>query len=220
MALSAGKLSEVMLWIGCDTERYWFIDAKEKHRAWVGKHAAATREKIESLGMPAAPRDLLALAGITPLPKPTNDKRRDPQVRWSADKKTLIFDADRTSGGGARWRYFINPKTYEPSRIEVIDSGTDEAILSATLENYDNLNIKGDNFPPRIATRFRCLHHPSGSTLGLTIADMTDGGTGRLRAENFDFDALHDLLGIREIVDLDAPQPKRPTMTPNDAGQE
>lgn len=205
MALSAGKLSEVMLWIGCDAERYWFIDAKEKHRAWVGKHGSATRQKIESLGMPAAPRELLALAGITPLPKPGSDKRRDPIVRWSEDRRALIFDSTRA---GARWRYFINPKTYEPSRIEVIDSDTSEPILSATLEKYDNLTIRGDgSLPPRIATRFRCLHHPSGSTLGLSIADMTDGGANRLRDPNFDFDALHELLGIREVVDLDAPRP-------------
>ncbi len=205
MALSAGKLGEVMLWIGCDTDRYWLIDAKEKHRAWVGKHSAATRQKIESLGVPAAPRDLLALAGITPLPNPTNDQRLDPQPRWSNDKKTLIFDADRT---GTRWRYFINPKTYEPSRIEVIDPATSEPILTATLELYDNLTIRGDGtLPPRIATRFRCLHHPSGSTLGLSITDMIDGGPTKLREQNFDFDALHELLGIKDTIDLDAPRP-------------
>ncbi|MBL8746548.1 MAG: hypothetical protein JNK58_09370 [Phycisphaerae bacterium] len=215
MALSAGKLSEVMLWIGCDAERYWFIDAKEKHRAWLGRHAAATRQKIESLGMPAAPRDLLALAGITPLPRPTGDKRRDPQVRWSEDCRTLIFDADRA---GTRWRYFINPKTYEPSRIEVIDSESSEPILSATLDRYDNLMIRGDGtLPPRIATRFRCLHHPSGSMLGLSIADMVDGGTNRLREQNFDFDSLRDLLGIREVIDLDA---RRPSASARDADQE
>lgn len=202
MALSAGKLGEVMLWIGCDADRYWFIDAKEKHRGWVGKHSAASREKTESLGMPAAPRDLLALAGITPLPKPAADKRRDPAVRWSADRRALIFDSVRA---GTRWRYMIDPKTYEPQRIEVVDAASSEPILSATLENYDNVKIRGEGaVPPRIATRFRCLHHPSGSTLGLSISDMSDGGSNRLREQNFDYDALTELLGIRDTVDLDA----------------
>lgn len=205
MALSAGKLGEVMLWIGCDAERYWFIDAKESDRAWVGRHTGVTREKIERLGMPAAPRDLLALAGITPLPTPALDPKRDPQVKWSADRKTLSFELTRA---GARWRYFVNARNYEPSRIEVVDSASGESVLSATLENYGNVSLRGDgSLPPRVATRMRCLHHPSGSTLGLGIADMSDGGKPggqRLAPDNFNFDVLRDRLGIKDVVDVDA----------------
>lgn len=205
MALSAGKLGEVMLWIGCDPNRYWFIDAKESRRAWIGKHSAATRKKIESLGMPAAPRDLLALTGVTPLPKPPSDKRKHPAVRWTENRRSLVFDLERD---GALWRYYLNPKTYEPSRIEVVDSASGEPILSATLDNYANVSIRGEgSIPPRMASRMRCLHHASGSTLGLTIADMVDGGSNKLREPNFDFEALKNLLGIRDVVDLDAPRP-------------
>lgn len=205
MALSAGKLGEVVLWIGCDNDRYWFIDAKEGHRAWVGRHASATREKIESLGMPAPPRDLLALAGITALPAPGADPRRDSVVRWGPDRKVLVFEVNRA---GARWRYTVDPRTYEPSRIEVIDSANGEAIISATLEKYEQVKIRGENLvPPRLASRIRCLHHPSGSTLGLSIADMVDGGAAKLRDENFNFEALRQLLGVTEVVDADAPRP-------------
>jgi hypothetical protein len=205
LALSAGKLGEVILWIGCDADRYWFIDAKEHHRAWVGRHASATREKVESLGMPAPPRELLALAGITALPAPGLDARRDPVVRWGPNRKVLVFEVMR---GGSRWRYTVDPRTHEPSRIEVIDGATGEPILSATLQLYENVTIRGEGYvPPKIASRIRCLHHPSGSNLGLSIADMVDGGGNKLREENFDFEALRERLGITEVVDADAPRP-------------
>jgi hypothetical protein len=67
LALSVGKLGEVFLWIGCDEERYWLIDTKGAKAAYVGRHELVTRGKIEALGLPVPPRDLIALAGMSPV---------------------------------------------------------------------------------------------------------------------------------------------------------
>lgn len=217
MALSAGKLSEVVLWIGCDADLYWFIDAAEHRRAWVGSHERATRRKIESLGMPAAPRELLALTGLTALPRSISPAS-DPVVRESADRSALEVEVSR---GNALWRYTLDARTYEASRIEVLDPADGSLLIDAELGDYAPVKIKGDGSPPRIARRMRALHVPSGSTLGLSISDMSDGGTGRLQAPNFDFDALRELLGVREVVDLDAETPaRRPAAVRGDGDSE
>lgn len=199
LALSAGKLGEVFLWIGCDESCYWFIDAKEAKKAWVGAHSAATREKIETIGLPAAPRELLALTGITPLPGESASKH---DVAWGPHRRSLVLTFDDDA---VRWRYSLDPLSYEPLHIEVIDAATGKAVITSQLLNYAPVAMRGEGaVPPRVPTRIRCEHHPSGSTLGLSIADMVNSGRGKLRPEVFDFDALAPRLGVREVVDVDA----------------
>ncbi|MDX2114364.1 MAG: hypothetical protein SFZ24_01915 [Planctomycetota bacterium] len=213
LALSVTKVSETILWIGCDARRYWIIDATKNRRAYVGAHEAVTREKIEKLGMPAAPRDLLMLTGIAALPELAG--RGVPAVRSvPGDAGTVTFDLKRD---GALWRFTADAEYFEPTRIEIIDERSGEAVVAAELSEYEQVKLQGvGGFYPRMASRIRLAHAPSGSDMGLSLSELSDGGKRRLPAELFDFEGLAEKLGVKEVVDLDS----QPSMRATDAEAE
>lgn len=204
LALSVGKLGEVFLWIGCDEERYWLIDTKGAKAAYVGRHELVTRGKIEALGLPVPPRDLIALAGMSPIAAGTASGSGDPVVVTRG--KTASY---RVMRGGVPWTIFVDAATLTPVRVEVAESvagegDAPEAVIVAELSQYRDVPLKGSSgFFPRVATRVECLHTPSGSTMSVTLTDPSDGGTNRLKPEAFDFEGLVEALGVSEVIDLD-----------------
>ena len=199
LALSVGKLGEVFLWIGCDEERYWLIDTKGAKAAYVGRHELVTRGKIEALGLPVPPRDLIALAGMSPVAAGTASGSGDPVV--VARGKAASYSVMR---GGVPWTTFVDAATLTPVRVEVAESAGSDAVIVAELSQYRDVPLKGSSgFFPRVATRVECLHTPSGSTMSVTLTDPSDGGTNRLKPEAFDFEGLVEALGVSEVIDLD-----------------
>lgn len=197
MALSVGKLGEVFLWIGCDEERYWLIDPKETKRAYVGRHDMVTREKIESLGLPVPPRDLIALAGITPVP--AGGGARDPRLVRESDA-TFTFDQRRDGGV---WRTRVDAATLDPVGIDIVSDAGD-VVVEAVLERYREVKLRGEvGFFPQVASKMRLVHLPTNSSMTLTLTDASDGGKNRLVPQAFEFESLIDLLGVGEVVDLD-----------------
>lgn len=217
LALSAGKLGEILIWFGSDAERYWLIDRTESKRAYFGRHDAISRRKLASLGLPAAPSELLTLLGIRNLPS----ERTLSEAGWTVN----VAQAGRGEGSDGSlvvelrgrttlWRYVLEPKELLPTRIELwfvsSDAPTESRahevhrrrLLSATLENYDDVELKGvGGFFPKLAGRVRITDESSGAVLGLSLAGMSDKAS---RAEAFDLDSLLERLGpMDEIVDLD-----------------
>ena len=201
LALSVGKLGDVFLWIGCDDERYWFIDPKETKRAYVGRHDLVTRDKIDKLGLPVPPRDLIALAGITPIPGGSERAVRRVDGSAEGDAGSIQFDQPR---GAAVWRTRVDSSTLAPVGIEIFESGSAEAAVSASLRGYQPVKIRAEGgFAPKIASRIEMVHHATASQMNLSLSDVSDGGKSRLKPEAFDFEALVELLGVHEVVDLD-----------------
>ncbi len=201
LALSIGKLGEVLVWIGCDEDRYWLIDPKESKRAYVGRHDLVTAEKVERMGLPAAPLDLIRLTGATPLP---------------ASNPGVVFGWGKSAGGGERlivespegervWRYTIDPDLSLPERIELLRKADRTILLTATLENFEAVQLRGvGGFHPLMAARLTAEAPESGSQMRASLWGMNDGGSTRLSAENFDFEALLGILGVTPVIDLDA----------------
>lgn len=196
MALSVGKLGETFLWLGCDEDRYWFIDPKETRRAYVGRHELVTRRKIESLGLPVAPRDLIALSGITLVA--TTPERDTTFAPGTAGE--LVCEQPRA---GSLWRTRIDSARMVPSGIDIFDAGGRHTI-AAELDSYNEVRIRGEagNFP-QMPSRMKLTHLPTNSSMSLSLSDATDGGRGRLAADVFNFESLVERLGITEVVDLD-----------------
>lgn len=198
LALSVGKLGEVLAWIGCDEERYWLIDPKESRQAFVGRHELMTPAKVAFLGIPAAPRDLIRLFGAEPLPAAS------PEIiyGWAPDGEHLIVE-ERI--GSQIWRYLIDEAQMRPVRIELLQESDRTVLVSAALENYEGVSLRGvSGYFPQIATRITATQPDDGSQIRVSLAGMNDGGGSRLADDNFDFESLKAALGVSEVVDLDA----------------
>ena len=203
MALSIGKVGEVLAWIGCDEERYWLIEPKESKRAYVGRHSQITPEKIARLGIPAAPRDMIRLVGVTPLPQPT------PGIiyGWAPGGETVLVEE---TVGRQIWRSEIHEVQMRPVKIELLDAADRSILVSASLEDYEAVTLRGvGGYFPRTASRITASQPNDGSQMRVSLAGMNDGGGSRLSDDNFSFEALIEALGVSDVVDLDAPVASR-----------
>lgn len=204
LALSIGKLGDVFLWIGCDEERYWLIDAKENKRAYVGRHDQVTAKKIAALGLPVPPRDLITLAGISPLDEAGRSATTPKVVRDEASA-ALTINIQRRAPFPARWRTSFDAAKLLPIEYQVFEGGSESPALTAILEEYRDVKIAGrSGLYPQIATRISADHFETRSSMRLTLTDVSDGGKSKLRPEAFEFEKLVELLGVQDVIDLDA----------------
>lgn len=164
LALSLGKLGNLMIWIGSDGSQYWLLD-REAARAVVGDCAALVPEQAESLGLAVSPLELIALLGITPIPADAES-----EVRWSKDGRAYVIEHPTRSG---LMRYEIETGTLHARLIEILAPGTREAAVSASLTEYRNVSVQGiGGFPPRMATLITINDPSSDSTIKLTLDAM------------------------------------------------
>lgn len=199
LALSVGKLGEVLAWIGCDEDRYWLIDPKESKRAYVGRHALATPEKTARLGLPAAPQDLIRLIGVTPLAPASSNII----YGWAPDRVNLVVE-ERI--GAQIWRHVISESQMRPLKVELLRAQDRVILVSAALEDYEGVALRGvGGYFPQVATRVTARQPDDGAEMRVSLAGMNDGGGSRLSEDNFSFDALLGALGVTDVVDLDAP---------------
>lgn len=201
-ALSVGKISEVLFWIGSDHERFWFFQLYEGSRASIGRHDNLGKPCSRGLGLPASPADIIDLLGITPLPEDAPGA-----TSWSLNGKYLVVDAP----GRLAWRrLFLDPKTSLPVRIELYDPDDTEApVVIATIEENDRVELEGvGGFMPRAPSRVQIDHPASETSIRLFLHNLNDGKTnGRLPDEAFDFRTLVEAFAPKEIVVLDADCP-------------
>lgn len=201
LALSVGKLGEVLLWVGCDDERYWLFDRlADPTRLYLGRHDALGVERAREIGLPVAPRELLRLFGLRPLPD-------SGAIAWTDDGDLELTTADDRGA----WRYILDPQSNLPRRIARLDAA-DRPLLDAELSDDKSVRITGRGFnPPRVAGRVRVTHVATGDSITIVLdGDVIDGRReGKPRAASFDLDVLRQALGpIGEEIDLDAPEPE------------
>ncbi len=196
LALSVGKVGEVIFWLGSDERRFWWFELGENSRAGVALHENATAPCIGDAALPVHPLDLLDLLGVTPIPAsggaaPMVDRRGQ-----------LVIDAP--AQGGAR-RLFFDPETLRPVRIELWRAGEREPAVYSELDEYARVDIPGvGGVDPRAASRVRVVHRDSDSEIILFLSDISDGSRfGRLSPEAFEFATLVESLAPRRVEILD-----------------
>ena len=130
VALSLGKVGNTNLYFGSDDTFYWWFDMIDSERkvATVGRHATITPEKIDTLGLPIDPLNLVDMLGITPLPTDMGRIVAKP----GPERSTVVLSAPTRRGVR---RYTIDTATAEPSRVELIGPGGVPA-LDVTLSRY------------------------------------------------------------------------------------
>ncbi len=201
VALSIGKLGEVLFWLGCDDQLAWAIWTRDDKRAMVGPHSANTRARLAEVGIAASPRDLIRLAGLAPLPE-----SHAGTAPARAPDGTIRFDIDLGPAEGA-WRYWLAPDSLLAKRIALLDSPLGAEIVTSSLDVYLPVTLRREGgFFPTAPSRLRIRHEPSGSSASLTLESMNDGGGPRLAPANFVLASLLDAYNVSRIIELHSPE--------------
>jgi hypothetical protein len=195
VALRIDKLSETYAYLGCDSERYWWIDIKAAI-AIVGTHVNATPESLARFELPVQPLDLVELLGIMPM-----DPAGYGATRWSTDGKRLGLLTRSRSGNRLVW---VDPATFEPREIELTDS-EGRVTITSVLTRPERIPIDGD---PGSKVRIPTNHEIRFAESDMTIVVRLQGPENRrnrVRAQAFDIEGVMRTYGVREILDADAP---------------
>lgn len=201
-ALSVGKLGEVIVYLGCDEQRFWMFERADADRVSISRHANAGAPCADDIGLPARPLEIIELMGVLELPL------RGGRVQRSA-RGEVVVDIPSRGGTGGFTRIALANNGQEPTMIGVYAPGASQPMLLARLEEYDNVQISGrGGVPPRVASRMVITHAESDTEIRLSLAAMTDGvRERRLPPEAFDFDALMRAFAPSDIRVLDAACP-------------
>lgn len=197
VALSLGKVGNTNLYFGSDDTFYWWFDMIDSERkvATVGRHATITPDKIDALGLPIDPLNLVDTLGITPLPTDMGRIVAKP----ARERGSVVLSAPTRRGVR---RYTIDEATGEPSRVELIGPGG-VAALDVGLSRYTLLKgLSPDEaplrVPGRIVVRMRGFE-------GEIRFELYEPERKRIRPVAFRVDQLIEAYGIDALVDLDEP---------------
>lgn len=197
VALTVGKLGDVLLWAGADEQRYWLFDLGEAGKAYVGKHENVGKACSEPLPLPVLPGNVPYLLGLLPL---------DLEQASVAPPVEVLNGQYLIEPPGLRLRMLLDPKTALPSRVDLVGD-TGNSVLIAQLSNYETMEAEG--LPPgqaaKIARRAMLTAVGQDASLSLTFSDATDGKRfDKINPKAFDFDVLLKAHRPSEVVVLDA----------------
>ncbi len=193
VALRIDKLSETYAYLGCDPDRYWWIDVKAG-TAIVGTHALATPESLARFDLPVQPLDLIELLGVVPL-----DPAGYGATRWSKDGKRLGLLARSRSGNRLVW---VDPATFEPREIELTD-GQGRVTITSTLTRPERIPIDGEpGSKARISTNHEIRFVEGEGSITVRLLGP-ENRRNRVRPQAFDYERLMQTYRVQEIIDAD-----------------
>lgn len=197
VALRIDKLSETYAYLGCDADRYWWIDVKAGS-AIVGTHVNATPAALADFDIPVHPLDLIALLGIVPV-----DPMGYGATRWSTDGASLGILTRARFGNKLVW---VDPETYEPRAVEITDENG-RTTLRSTITRPERIPIDGDRESrARIATQYDVTFEGSDFALGVRLQEPQNRRE-RMRPAAFNMDTVLKTYRVKDIIDVDAPSP-------------
>jgi hypothetical protein len=195
--VSFHKAGHPLAMLGSNQERFWWIELGNNKRAFVGTHAAATPERIAAAGLRVHPLDLMELFGLTALP----ESGEGCTIAASSDGKSLVATVP---GTWARRRFFLDPQTFRPSRVELVDNRGNISAF-AELAKYQPVALKAappGAARPWVATDIR-VEADAGATRVIMELSDPQNDPARFRPVAFDFDRLVEANGVEQIQDLD-----------------
>ncbi len=196
LALSVGKLGEVIFWLGSDSERFWWFELGDNSAAAVARHANAMKPCVGESPIPVHPLDLLDLLGVTALPA------RSAVAPVLGPGGRVVVDVPARAG--ARRMYF-DPETMRPARVELWLPGASEPAVESVLTEYERVDVPSEGgVDPRAASRVSVTVRETGAELVLFLSDLNDGSRpGRLESFVFDFEELVGAHRPSRVVVLD-----------------
>lgn len=210
VAMSLGKVGNTNLYFGSDDTFYWWFDMIDGDRkvATIGRHEFITPDKIDALGLPIDPLNLIDTLGITPLP----ENMGSIVARRGSEAGTVVLSAPTRRGVR---RYTIDEETAEPSRVELIGPGG-VSVLDVALSRYRLMKkLDPDEAPLRVPGRV--VVRMDGFN-GEIRFDLNEPERKNIRAVAFRVDQLIEAYGITALVDLDQELLDRLQSEPMEAG--
>jgi hypothetical protein len=195
IAISLGKLGETNLYFGSNDLYYWWFDMvdSEAKAAVFGRHDLVTAAKVDLLGLPIQPLDLIETLGITPLP---TDLGRV-VARPGPEPGTIVLAAP--THRGVR-RITVDQASSEPTRIELVGAGG-RVLLAVELSRYRLIGGLGEGEDP-IRVPERAIVRMAGFDGELRIS-LHEPERRNIRAVAFDLGKLLDVYRITDLTDLD-----------------
>ena len=196
VALTVGKLGDVMMWAGSSDERYWMFDLRDAGKAYVGAHEHVGKPCSEPLPLPVYPRAVVHLLGLLPL---------DESLAGAAPEVEMLRGYYLVDPPGLKLRMLLHPKTALPVRVDLTDrEGRTVVIAMLSEHEYVEQAGKALNAGPKIATRAKLYAVGEDAELSLHLGDLTDGRRfDKINEKVFEFDALAQIHEPAEVVELD-----------------
>lgn len=201
VALTIGKLGETYLLLGCDAERFWWIERLETRRAYVGGQEGARNLALERVGVPVLPTDVLVLADMVAWPAPESD---DAGRVVRADGPGL-FAVEFAEAGRLR-RVTLTRRVFDPVGVELF---AEDGRLVARSELSQHQRVDNRIEPllaQRVPARINIDVPSAESRIELNLSRM-EISERRPKALVFDLDELIERLGIEEVIRLEEVRP-------------
>lgn len=196
-ALRLDKAGVNAAYLGSNDFAYWWLDLSGSEPvALAGTHLKASRDDAADFGLPVHPLEFIELLGVLPLPA----ERPSPEaMRWSPDGTALVVAAP--SRWGVR-RFLLDPSTYEPRAIELLD---DQGILAvgAALSDFRPAFIEGrPGVSVRVPTKVELLIPGDDTRVLLVLASPKV--PLKINPRAFQLSGLIESYGVRRFIDQDA----------------
>lgn len=159
VALSIGKLGEVIVWLGAHGQQFWLIEpTADPPGALVGSHDEWTARARDRLGIPVRPESLIDALGLTALPASV-----EAPGAYDTSANGVTFDTEER-------RFTFDLATGRLARVEFIDS-EGEVLARATLTGETPVELPNESgFFPRIAKRVEIVDPSTGNRFRLTFS--------------------------------------------------
>ncbi|MFN0010990.1 MAG: hypothetical protein ACKVS8_05025 [Phycisphaerales bacterium] len=210
VALSIGKVGQILFWLGCDENRYWWMELTgDEHLAYVGLHDGPARAAASAGQGPGgmvgsvSPRSVARVLAIVPLPEKIGT------AEWTADgKQVILTSAIEGDAKGTRQRVWMDPQKLFATRVQLVGpSGKPE--ISAELSEEQFVTVKnGTGAMPAVAGKVFVSHPASNTEIRLFLEGLEAGGP-RIKPAAFNFEQLCKALRVDKVIDLDEQQRAR-----------
>lgn len=189
VALTTGKLGNVLLWAGSNEQRFWFFDLQDEGVAYVGSYARLGEPGAQPLPLPVRPDHLPGLIGLTPI-DPT-----EAHAEWRGGD--LLVEP----GDGAR-RLLLDARTGLAKRVDLLDAEGDSVIV-CKLSGVKAVDHEPElPQPGRLPAEAHIEVVSEEGDLTLKLANLTDKAD-KFNPRAFNFEALVEAYEPGRVVDLD-----------------
>lgn len=202
VALTVGKLGETYLLLGCDDDRFWWIERLDERVAYVGDQDGARDLATARVGVPVLPTDLLKLADLNAWPEPDSPEAGTViEIERDDLDASKIFAVKFDEGDRSRVVY-LTRLAYEPVGVDLVTETGDIAARSQLLGFERVLNRIDPLNHQRVPSRILVDVPSAESRIELSLSRM-EISNRRPRALVFDFDELIKRFRIDSVVPLE-----------------
>ncbi|GAB5495961.1 MAG: hypothetical protein Phyf2KO_10410 [Phycisphaerales bacterium] len=202
VALTVGKLGETYLLLGCDDDRFWWIERLDERIAYVGDQNGARDLATARVGVPVLPTDLLKLADLNAWPEPGSPEAGNViEIERGDLDASKIFAVEFDEGDRKRVVY-LTRLAHQPVGVDLVTDAGEIAARSQLLGFERVLNRIDPLNHQRVPSRILVDVPSAESRIELSLSRM-EISNRRPRALVFDFDELVRRFRIDTVVPLE-----------------